>query len=298
MNTDRQKKLTRIFRKMLPESVRLPLASLCPWWEPANFLKSIYVHFTEQNVRQAGLRLEKIQGYYRGERCFIMGNGPSLNQMELDLLENDFVWASNKCYLLFERISWKPSFYVAVDKRVVPDIREEINRMILNLQETIFFFPVQFRVKSRLLPESNVYWYREVDSRPYISPQAMFTVDPSKWVSNVMTVTIAALQLAVYLGFDPIYLIGCDTSYSIPESVEIEDSNSEYLVSRQDDDPNHFDPNYFGTGSKWHAPHAEKMISHYAKAKKVCDDLDVSVYNATVGGKLEVFPRVNYRDLF
>jgi hypothetical protein len=227
-----------------------------------------------------------------------MGNGPSLNQMELDLFKNDFIWASNKCYLLFNRISWKPSFYVAVDNRVVPDIREKINKMILDLQDTIFFFPVQFRVKSRLLSVSNVYWYREVDSHPYISSQEMFTVDASKWVSNVRTVTIAALQLAVYLGFDPIYLIGCDTSYSIPDSVEIEDNNPNFLVSSQNEDPNHFDPNYFGKGSKWHAPHAEMMISHYIKAKKNCDDLGVNVYNATVGGKLEVFPRVNYKDLF
>ena len=283
---------------MLPEALRLPLASLCPWWEPINFFKSIYVYLTDLNIRQAGHRLKKIHGHYRGQRCFIMGNGPSLNQMELDLFGNDYVWASNKCYLLFERISWKPSFYVAVDKRVVPDIREKINRMIIDLQETIFFFPIQLRVKSSLLSDSNVYWYCEVDSRPYISPQAMFTVDASKWVSNVRTVTIAALQLAVYLGFDPIYLIGCDTSYSIPDSVEIEDNNPNFLVSSQNDDPNHFDPNYFGKGNKWHAPHAEMMISHYLKAKKICDDLGVNVYNATVGGKLEVFPRVNYKDLF
>ena len=290
--------LTRILRRQLPKAVRLPFASLSPWWHPINFFKSIYVHFSEQNVRQANIRLKKIKNYYRGKRCFIMGNGPSLNQMELDLFRNDFVWASNKCYLLFDRINWKPSFYVAVDKRVVPDISEKINKMILDMHDSLFFFPVHFRLSGRLLSDSNVYWYREVDSYPYISSQEMFTVDASKWVSNVKTVTIAALQLAVYLGFDPIYLIGCDTSYSIPDSVEVESKNPNFLVSSQNDDPNHFDPNYFGKGSKWHIPHADMMISHYIKAKKICDNIGVNVYNATVGGKLEVFPRVDYIDLF
>jgi len=283
---------------MMPEAVRLPLASLSPWWHPIQFLTSIYVHLSEKNVRQAGRRLKKIQGDYRGKRCVIMGNGPSLNQMELGLFKNDFVWASNKCYLLFNRISWKPSFYVAVDKRVVPDIRGEINRMILDLNKTIFFFPIHFRINSRLLSASNVYWYREVAMHSDIASQDMITVDASKWVAGVSTVTIAALQLAVYLGFDPIYLIGCDTSYSIPGIVEIENNDQNLLVSGENDDPNHFDPNYFGKGSKWHAPHAENMILHYKKAKKRCDDLGVKVYNATLGGKLEVFPRVNYLDLF
>ena len=99
---------TKILRRMLPGDIWLPLASLSPWW-PSQFFKSLYVHLIEQNVRQSSTRLKKIQDYYRGKRCFIMGNGPSLNQMDLDLFKDDFVWASNKCYLLFNRICWKHS---------------------------------------------------------------------------------------------------------------------------------------------------------------------------------------------
>jgi len=287
----------RPFKFML-ESAKLPLASLCPLNDPVYFLKSIYVHFSDQNVRQACDRLKKMHGRYRGKRCFIMGNGPSLNEMELDLFKDDFVWASNKCYLLFDRISWRPSFYVAVDKRVVPDIRDQISKLIVDLPETMFYFPVRFRVRSGLPSAPHVYWYREVDYQRSTEFRDMFTVDASKWVSNVKTVTIAALQLAVYLGFNPIYLIGCDTSYSIPESVEVENNDPNLLVSSRNDDPNHFDPSYFGKKNKWHAPHPEKMISHYRKAQKICEFIGVRVFNATIGGKLEVFPRVNYKDLF
>lgn len=271
---------------------------MCPVSEPVNFLKSIYVHFSDQNVRHACDRLKKMHGRYRGKRCFIMGNGPSLNEMELDLLKDDFVWASNKCYLLFDRISWRPAFYVAVDKRVVPDIRDNISKLFFDLPETMFYIPVRFRVRSGLPSAPNVYWYREVDYQRSVEFRDMFTVDASKWVSNVKTVTIAALQLAVYLGFNPIYLIGCDTSYSIPESVELEDNDPNLLVSSRNDDSNHFDPSYFGKNSKWHAPHPDKMISHYKKAQKICEDIGARVFNATIGGKLEVFPRVNYKDLF
>jgi len=57
-------------------------------------------------------------------------------------------------------------------------------------------------------------------------------------------------------------------------------------------------PNYFGKNVKWHDPGVERMIENYQSAKIVCDRLGIEVINATVGGNLEVFPRVNYLDLF
>ncbi|WKZ52789.1 MAG: hypothetical protein QY329_08615 [Anaerolineales bacterium] len=76
---------------------------------------------------------------------------------------------------------------------------------------------------------------------------------------------------------------------------ENEDANK--LISTEHD-LNHFDPRYFGAGKKWHEPHVERMIFHYEQAKKVCDEINVQVFNATIGGNLEVFPRVNYQELF
>jgi hypothetical protein len=218
--------------------------------------------------------------------------------MNLEVFNREYVWGVNKCYLLFDRVSWRPAFYVAVDRRVVPDIATEINHLVLNQPQIISFFPVQFREQWVLRSGANVYWYNEVPLDETNLPNGMFTRDAAKWVSSVRTVTIAALQLAVYLGFNPIYLIGCDTSYSVPSTVRFEGGDRNKLISTADDDLSHFDPRYFGKGSKWHEPHVDKMFFHYEQARQVCESLGVSVYNATVGGKLEVFPRVNYTELF
>jgi hypothetical protein len=226
-----------------------------------------------------------------------MGNGPSLNQTDLALLRNEYVWGTNRCYLLFDRIPWRPSFYTAVDNRVVPDISRDIRGLVRDMRSTLFFFPVAFRTKRILCSDKNVYWYNQVLLDESRLPGGMFSIDAALKVSSVRTVTIAALQLAVYLGFNPIYLIGCDTSYKIPSSVYHEKGDPDRLVSTQDD-PNHFDPDYFGKGRKWHDPHVDRMIFHFQQAKTVCDELGVSVYNATVGGNLEVYPRVEFNDLF
>ncbi|MCZ6770871.1 MAG: DUF115 domain-containing protein [Proteobacteria bacterium] len=243
-------------------------------------------------------RIRSLKDTRVGERCFVVGNGPSLNKMDLERFKNDYMWGSNKIYLLFDRISWRPSFYVAADRRVVPDISTEIERLMGELRQTVFFLPSLFGEDRIVKSHDQLYWYNEKGWSRSGPPEKAFRPDASNGVAQPSTVTVTALQLAVYLGFNPIYLIGCDTSYTVPSSVKFEGGDRLKIVSTQDDDPNHFDPSYFGKGSKYHDPRVDRMIVHYELSKQVCDSLGVSIVNATVGGKLEVFPRVDYRELF
>lgn len=253
----------------------------------------------DPQVRDLESRLRRLKGAYAGERCFIMGNGPSLNEMDLDLFRGEQVWGSNRCYLLFDRIVWRPSFYVAVDRRVVPDNADEIASLATRLEETSFFFPFHYRVRGTLPSLANLHWYHEERHEGAEElPWSLFSTDVPTWVSAVYTVTVAALQLAVYMGFDPIYLIGCDTSYGTRRSTTTTEGDPDALIATADDDADHFDPDYFGAGKRFHEPHVDRMIFHYKQCKRACDELGVGVYNATVGGRLEVFPRVDHRELF
>jgi hypothetical protein len=227
-----------------------------------------------------------------------MGNGPSLNQMNLDLFKNEYVWGSNRCYLLFDRINWRPSFYVSVDRRVVPDNAQDINELMTKLPRTLFFLPSHFLNLTEIKSHKNLYRFVESLNKENNNPFDSISLDPSKSIPNPKTVTITAIQLAAYLGFNPIYLIGCDTSYIIPSNVTFENGVSDFLISNENNDPNHFSTEYFGSGKKWHDPHVDRMFKQYEEANIVYKSIGLDIYNATVGGKLEVFPRVNYLDLF
>jgi hypothetical protein len=251
----------------------------------------------DPNVVQMTSRMEALRGLYRGQRCFLLGNGPSLNNMNLDLFKNEIVWGANRCYLLFDRIQWRPKFYTAVDTLVIPDNATEINQLSERLPDSSFFYPVAFHYEGILNSRKNVYWFNQTDLNEQDLPDGMFSLNPVKSVVSVRTVTITMMQLAVFMGFNPIYLIGCDTNYQIPATVQIEDAISGNLVSTEDD-PNHFSTSYFGKNKKWHEPHVDRMIFHYEQAKKICDQNGIEINNATVGGSLEVFPRVNYLELF
>jgi hypothetical protein len=243
-----------------------------------------------------------------GERCFILGNGPSINNTNLDLLKDEIVFSCNASFLLFDRISWRPTYYTCVDTRVLPDRAHEIENMLDTNPDMTAFFPTWIEthgteksrtaVRTIIKPAENRYYFTERRSHMRSLPSSMFSLDAQNHLVQPHTVAITMMQLAAYMGFSEIYLVGCDTSYSVSNTVQRDSAgdNDVALVSTRDDDANHFDPSYFGTGRKWHVPNVEAMIEHYRHAKAALKAVDVHVFNATVGGALEVFDRISLED--
>lgn len=253
-------------------------------------------------------KLKKLKNKYSGSRCFIMGNGPSLNKMNLELLEKEYVWGLNRCHLLYERISWRPQFYTAVDDLVVPDINDELTCQIRQNLSTTYFFPTNFFYTKVIEHNENVIWFnhRGIDCKT--KGYGYFSSNPSQFVRIANTVTITAIQLAAYIGFNPIILIGCDTKFILPDNIKTHGSaydsgtgemiSGYKITSYKDNDPNHFDHRYFGAKRKWHAPNVKGMINGYKHINYVCKQKGISIINATHGGDLDVFPRTKFISLF
>jgi len=291
-----------------------------PYYHKVLYKEILYVTFprsrlpgTPVNLPKEGDDLTAYRNRHLGDRCFVMGNGPSLNKMNLSNLEGEVVFGCNSCHLLFDRISWRPKYYSCIDSRVLPDISEEIIRMHEQNPQMVLFFPSKLHIhdgtgtvkdtKQYIPKNPNRYYFNHVRLSEDNLPWSAFSIDVDNHVIMPHTVSITLLQLALYMGFKDIYLIGCDTSYVVPGTVTQE--GPEYmgygkllLTSTKNDDPNHFDPRYFGAGRKWHNPKVGEMIKHYGWAKRVINSCGSKVYNATMGGNLEVFPRVNFDELF
>jgi hypothetical protein len=247
---------------------------------------------------------------HKGERCFILGNGPSLNETDLSLLKDEVVFACNAAFLLFDRIDWRPTYYTCVDSRVLPDRAADIDAMLKAHPEMTAFFPTVIEnhgeekrrtpVRSLIPPDANRHYFTERHSSVANLPWSMFSLDAQSHVVQPHTVAITMLQLAAFMGFDEIYLVGCDTSYSVSTTVHRGGKSGRdlSLTSTRDDDANHFDPTYFGAGRKWHVPNVQAMMGHYKQARDALEQAGVSVFNATKGGALEVFDRVALEAVF
>ncbi len=253
-------------------------------------------------------RLRAIRGIHAGETCVVVGNGPSLNETDLSLLDDQIVFASNAIFLLFDEVAWRPQYYASVDSRFLPDRHPDVEALLRAHPEMTGFFPTvlelhdgsdEYLSTRQLLPELDnrvLFWSQA--RKPNGTHSGAFSLDATAGLIQPSTVTVTLMQLAFHMGFSRIVLIGCDTSYSIPKTVEVSGPQAEgqsegmLLTSTQDDDVNHFRPDYFGAGRAWHHPKVDHMIRHYEAAKTVLDLQGVEVINSTVGGALEVYPRL------
>jgi len=237
-------------------------------------------------------KLFSLKGNFSGNRCFIIGNGPSLNKCDLTLLKNEYTFGVNSIFYKTREMGFKPTFYTVEDNHVIDDNLTEINQLDCQYK----FFP--YRYKDQISSSENVYFFNydqgffHQSSAYFCSPR--FSFNAAKEIFAGQTVTYSNIQLASFLGFTEIYLIGMDFSYTVPASTDI--INNTYLSNEAD--PNHFHPDYFGKGKKWHNPQLDRVLLNYIHAKEVLPYKGIKIINATVGGKLEIFQRVKYADLF
>lgn len=237
-------------------------------------------------------KIRSLKNKFKGKRCFILGNGPSLNKVDLDFLKDEYSFAVNGIFYKTEETGYKPNFYVVEDRAVMADNAEKINAYDVEYK----FFPTNYRsqIKNKtntIFFKMNTGYYRE-NTPNYGMPR--FSTDAALRLYCGQSVTMINLQLAYYMGFTEVYLIGMDFDYKIPDSAVVKGNE---ILSTEDDD-NHFHPDYFGKGKTWHDPQLDKVLNSYKMMKLMYECAGRSIYNATPGGKLEVFDRVSYDELF
>lgn len=225
-------------------------------------------------------KLEKFRNVHQGKRCFIVATGSSLLAEDLEVLQahKEKCISMNRIYNIFGQTSWRPDYYMIEDALMIEDLGREIADLDV---------PVKF-VSS--IPSS--YW--EQDGLQTSLKYQLFNLDHQGsdlpyFSSNVerciyegSTVTYACMQLAAYMGFKEIYLLGVDFNYS----------DDLY------DEKNHF-AGYQSDGKvRLNAVYPERMKAAYESAERYANEHGIRIYNATRGGKLEVFERVEFDKLF
>jgi hypothetical protein len=223
-------------------------------------------------------RLHALKGIHQGERCFILGNGPSLQQTDLTLLKGEYTFGLNRIYLHFPQMGFQTSYFLSVNDLVIEQCADEIQA--LNMPRF-----VSWRSHQWLKPEDDLYFLYST----YTGPK--FAKDVSGRMWEGATVTFMALQLAFHMGFEKVILIGVDHSFATK-------GKPNTTITSTGDDPNHFNPGYFGKGFRWQLPDLDTSEVAYTMARETYKAAGREVIDATIGGKLEVFRKVDYESLF
>ena len=222
-------------------------------------------------------RLLRYADAHKGERCFIIANGPSLRLMNLSLLKGEVTFGLNRIYLLFGETDFRPTYFVAMNELILEQFSSEIRELSMP----------KFLNWNRRGP-----YLRGDDATHFLKSRMVlrdsFQADITKPLVVGGTVTFVALQIAYFMGFSDVVIIGLDHRYiekGVPSATE---RRTEVL------DRSHFDPDYFPRGSLWQLPDLMRSELDFQLAEAAFAAAGRRVRDATLGGNCPVFQKADF----
>ena len=236
----------------------------------------------------------KFKDKHYGERCFIVGNGPSLSLSDLNMLINEKTFAMNRIYKIFDKTVWRPTYYSFIDSTGIKEVYCDVLQNI----KCCKFFDIQTCCSiidiDKKAHFENTFFLQTISSlyrRPneYIKP--LFGEFPDTFWDGG-TIAYTCLQLAAFMGFKEIYMIGFDAEYKVSLKC-----SGEYVFTEKRD---YFTDDYICSSSNiiHNIPRLEHSNFAYQSAREYAESHGITIKNATRGGKLEVFERIDFDSLF
>ena len=214
-------------------------------------------------------RLNRFHNIHSKKSCFIIGNGISLRNMDLSPLRDYYTFGLNKIHLIFDKVDLSLNYHVAVNKLVIEQSIDNFKAM--NCPSFL-----SYNVIRNMQYCSDEKFYYLLTDGPYT-----FNKDITSPIHEGYTVTFVALQIAYFMGFHNVYLIGVDHKFNFkgkPNEIK-------YMAGNDD---NHFDQNYF-KNKAWQLPDLESAELSYHMARYYYNKANRFIYDDTVDGKLDIF---------
>ena len=287
---------------------------------PINLLKTSTVglrfQYKEPMAKKALEKNQILKGAYKGKRCFIIGTGPSINKQDLSLIAGETCLVMNSFYLHPEYPNLQDVYHVVTgiyiqylqansqlknggdvltDGSYVDQWFDKFKDK-LSLQNTKnkrFFvdFPDKEIVEKHLSgPEYQIFYGRFARN---IEDIKIYGIDASFPLYNYHNVSVKALQLAIHMGFDQIYLLGLDHDWLVRRVAKI--ANDHFYDQNETDSD--FDPFISWQWKDEFFLHY-RLWQEYTLIGEFCAENNISIYNSTEGGLLDVFPRVRLSSIF
>jgi hypothetical protein len=230
---------------------------------------------TQENKR----KIQSFHNIHKGERCFVIANGPSLKHVDFSLLKKEITIGMNRIYLMKEQNGFEPTYLACIDKKSqLLQFSEDLDQ----LEMPVFF---NWDLRRLFSKKPNQHFIKGKFSSAF---STNIIKDP---IGNGKTVTYACIHLAYYMGFSEVYIIGKDHSYDTTEK-----AGSGIKSTGQEN--NHFIKGYYKKGQNWDAPDYKSEEFAYRLARVAFEKDNRLIRDATISGKLDVFEKIEYSSLF
>lgn len=225
--------------------------------------------------------LRGFKNIHCGKRVFLIGTGSSLTNEDVLKLRKEYTFSVNSFAKATRLINFFPTYYLFTDGEVMSWYGKDI----MDQRDTTIFFPQRKGLEDKyyklLSNMDNAYEFLMKDSRNWTTfisgvPQK-FSYNIEKEIIWSWSCVYAAMQIIAYMGFSEVYLLGMDCV--MPVGVR------NYMDEREEKD--------IGKGGDLVGHVINQYIDVWEGVKEHTRILDMRIYNATRGGELEVFQRVD-----
>ncbi len=234
------------------------------------------------------LRLARLKNIHKGERCFLIGNGPSLTGDDLNLLQEEYTFGTNMVYKIFDTTDWRPTYHCISDTIYASKLGMELSE----------------KVKAPLFTTEKT--YRRMRKKP-VDTSYVHTIQSERYRvrGNVQsycmvkaTVLSLAAEMAFHMGFKEIYLLGVDCTNPHGKGGHFTDNYTTKEVAQTDINRIKTRMNAQSLTTKQIGEHIiDRSMEVYAYLDTYAKQHNIKIYNATRGGNLEIFPRVKLEDV-
>lgn len=185
------------------------------------FIKHYFYLLTKKDYRYTRLSNKKYKNIASGKRCFILGNGPSLNDLNTELLKNEDIFTVNQINRssIFNRIKPKyhciadSDFFFLNDKDPGEAERLKYIKQLQSNEDLVCIFPYSSKPFFDSLGFSNKIIYFNVYNE--VTKKEIKHINMTSAMPSIRTVVQVAIYSAIYFGYDEIYLLGVEnTNYN------------------------------------------------------------------------------------
>lgn len=147
------------------------------------------------------------QNEFNGKRCFIVATGPSIAGKNLSFLKNEFTISLNLCPLTLDLYGIMPNVNIVADKMQYPKYKEIFKALTYNTKT----------IKVIIASACETFPQDLIDKNTIFFPKKLQQDTPSFSENSIKdgfsrgkTVAFDAIQLAFYLGFEDVFILGMD----------------------------------------------------------------------------------------
>lgn len=256
-------------------------------------------------IKKLSKKNAKFKNIHLGERCFILATGPSVKNQDLRCLEKEFCIAVSQFFLHKDIKIISPNYHVLApshDPFKFDDLTKIFDGFRQSYTNDITYFlgyypyiysNYNFLENHPQYKNSNQYFIDYSMSKPLdesnYSKNEIWKIDKSPF--SIRTVIYSAIQIAIYMGFKEIYLIGCDHDY-------LNDTNrvTNHHFYKEEEGVSDVEHLSSFTTERWFEEYHFRW-KQYRLIREYAESINCQIFNATEGGMLDVFPRKNLTEI-